>query len=230
MAGRFLLGTSLFHLGQLAASREQMEQAAQTDGARSDPALALFAGPDVGVFRRAYLSHLLWHLGQAEQAAANSEEAIALAREISHPFSLAIALDYAAMFNVFRQEGQLALARAREASAVCRKHGFVYYLAWAEILEGWAIAVRRGPRRRVTASPPWARCIEGDGSGSFAFLFTTGCWLKCAAWLVKLAKHWPTSLADLRFRARTVKCGRRPNCTGSMVMSSCAAEMLRNLR
>ena len=45
------------------------------------------------------------------------------------------------MLNVFRQEAKLALARAEEASAVCRKHGFAYYLAWAEILAGWATAV-----------------------------------------------------------------------------------------
>ena len=75
--------------------------------------------------------------------------------KLSHPFSLAIALDYAAMLNVFRQEGKLALARAEEASAICRKHGFAYYLAWAEILAGWAIAVgrrRRGWVVRVSAA------------------------------------------------------------------------------
>jgi predicted ATPase len=103
--------------------------------------LALFAGPDLGVFCRAYQSHLLWQFGHAEPAAAKSEESIALAREVSHPFTLAIALDYAAMLNVFRQEGKLALARAGEASAVCRKHGFAYYMAWADILAGWATAV-----------------------------------------------------------------------------------------
>jgi DNA-binding SARP family transcriptional activator/predicted ATPase len=141
MAGRLLLGISLFHLGQLAASREQMELVVPAYGGPADPALALFAGPDVGVFCRAYLPHLLWQFGHAGQAAAQSEEAIALAREVSHPFSLAVALDYAAMLNAFRQEGKLALARAGETSAVCRKHGFAYYLAWAEILAGWATAV-----------------------------------------------------------------------------------------
>jgi DNA-binding SARP family transcriptional activator/predicted ATPase len=141
MAGRFLLGTSLFHLGQLTASLEQMEQAQLSYGGASHPALALFAGPDLGVFCRAYLSHLLWQFGDAEQAAAKSEESIALARGLSHPFSLAIALDYAAMLDVFRQDGQQALARAGEACAVSRKHGFAYYLAWAEMLQGWAMAV-----------------------------------------------------------------------------------------
>ena len=141
MAGHFLLGISLFHLGQLIASRDQIEEALPAYVDPPHPALALFAGPDVGVFRCAYLSHLLWLLGDARQAEANSEQSIALAREVSHPFSLAVALDYAAMLNVFRQEGRLALARAGEASALCRKHGFAYYLAWADILTGWATAV-----------------------------------------------------------------------------------------
>jgi predicted ATPase len=139
--GRFLLGTSLFHLGQLAPSREQLEQAVPAYGSPSHPALALFVGRDVGIFCRAYLSHLLWLSGHVGQAAARSEEAIALARELSHPFSLAIALDYAALLNVFRQDGKRALAVATEASAVCGKHGFTYYLALAELLAGWATAV-----------------------------------------------------------------------------------------
>jgi DNA-binding SARP family transcriptional activator/predicted ATPase len=141
MAGRFLLGSSLFHLGQLAASREQIEQALQTASGPCDPALAFFAGPDVGVFCRVYLSHLLWHFDHVEQAAARSSEAVCVAREMSHPFSLAIALDYAALLSVFRQESKLVLAQTEEASAICRKYGFAYYLAWADILTGWAIAV-----------------------------------------------------------------------------------------
>lgn len=141
MAGHALLGFSLFHLGQLIASQEHLEQATNVYGSRSHPALALFVGPDVGVLCRAYSSLLLWLLGHAKEAAVNSEEAIALAREVSHPFSLAMALTYAVMLHVLRQESKLALARAEEASAVCEKHGFAYYVACAEILTGWATAV-----------------------------------------------------------------------------------------
>jgi predicted ATPase len=141
MAGHALLGFSLFHLGQLMASKEHLEQASSVYSTFSHPALALFAGPDVSVFCRAYSSLLLWFLGHTEQAAANSDEAIALAREVSHPFSLAMALTYAAMLHVVRQESTLALARAQEASAVSEKHGFAYYVACAGILTGWATAV-----------------------------------------------------------------------------------------
>jgi len=137
MAGQFLLGASLFHLGQLAASWEQIDQIVPSSDA-PHPALALFAGPDVGVFRRAYLSHLLCQFGEDDKAVARSDESIARAREVSHPFTLGIALDYAAMLHVYRGDSKLALARAAEASEICRKHGFAYYLALAEILAGWA--------------------------------------------------------------------------------------------
>jgi predicted ATPase len=33
------------------------------------------------------------------------------------------------------------LARAEEAAAFCRKHGFTYYLSVSEILAGWAMAM-----------------------------------------------------------------------------------------
>ncbi len=141
MAGHFLLGATLFHLGRFAESSDHIEQAAAY-GAPSHPALALFAGPDVGVFCRAYLSHLLWHSGAVEEAVVRSDESIALAREVAHPFGLAIALDYAAMLNVFRQESEAALCRSREASTVCRKHGFAYYAAMADVLAGWATAMQ----------------------------------------------------------------------------------------
>ena len=146
MTGRFLLGSSLFHQGQLARAREQIERAVPALTRSSHPALALFAaGPHVAVFCRAYLSHVLWHLGDAGLAEEKSEEAIGLARELPDPFSLAFALDYAAMLDVFRRDGKRARARAAEASGICGKYGFTYYLAWTHILTGWATAAEDDP-------------------------------------------------------------------------------------
>jgi DNA-binding SARP family transcriptional activator len=145
MAGRFLLGSSLFHLGQFSASLELIGRATPSNGGRCDPVLALFAGPDLGVFRRAYLSHLYWQFLDTDRSAASSEDSIALARELSHPFSLCIALDYAAMLSAFRQEPEGTLALAEESAALCRKYEFAYYLAWADMLAGWAVAAAGNP-------------------------------------------------------------------------------------
>jgi predicted ATPase len=103
--------------------------------------LAFFAGPDVGVFCRAYQSHLLCQFGDEEQAIAKSNESVARARDLSDPFTLGIALDYAAMLNVYRRDAAQALSLASEASEICRKHGFAYYLAVAEIFVGWALGM-----------------------------------------------------------------------------------------
>ena len=99
----------------------------------------------MGVFSRAYVAHLLCQYGDADAAIARSDEAVLKAREAAHPFTLAIALDYAAMLSVYRCEYGLTLARAEEAAAICGKHGFAYYLAMAEILAGWATGMESDP-------------------------------------------------------------------------------------
>ncbi len=68
LAGNFLLGSSLFHLGQLEASLEHMTAAIGTHDGSAESVLALFAGPDLGVFCRSYLAHLAWHREDGSQA------------------------------------------------------------------------------------------------------------------------------------------------------------------
>ena len=140
LAGNFILGSSLFHLGQLEASLGHMTAAIQAHGGPTESVLALFAGPDVGVFCRSYLAHLSWHRDDATAADVHAAEAIASATRMRHPFSQAIALDYAAMLHIFRGESRAALERGRAAVELCTRHGFAYYLAMANILTGWAAA------------------------------------------------------------------------------------------
>lgn len=138
LAGNFLMGSSLFHLGQLEASFDHMTAALRAPGGTAESVLALFAGPDIGVFCRSYLAHLAWHREDGNHAESHAAEAIAAARRMRHPFSQAIALDYTAMLYVLRGESRAALERGREAVDLCSRHGFAYYLAMANILTGWA--------------------------------------------------------------------------------------------
>lgn len=66
-----------------------------------------------------------------------SQDAVALARSFEHPFTLAIALAYAAMLHQFSRQPTSATTCAREAITLCAEHGFVYYGTWAEIILGW---------------------------------------------------------------------------------------------
>ena len=60
LAANFMLGTSLSHLGELAASLDHLKMALPYYTGAT-PILALFAGPDVGFFLLSYLSHVEWH-------------------------------------------------------------------------------------------------------------------------------------------------------------------------
>jgi DNA-binding SARP family transcriptional activator/predicted ATPase len=140
LAGNFILGSSLFHLGKLEASLEHMTAAIHANSGPSESVLTLFAGPDITVFCRSYLGHLWWHRGDPEAAAAHAEQAIAAATRMRHPFSRAIALAYAAMLHAFRGESGATRELGREAVELCNRHGFAYYLAMANVLTGWAIA------------------------------------------------------------------------------------------
>ena len=66
-----------------------------------------------------------------------------MARELSHPFSLVLALVFAAMIYQHRREAEPAQEHAETAIAVCAEHGIAPHLAAAgSILRGWAIAAR----------------------------------------------------------------------------------------
>ncbi|WP_456635656.1 hypothetical protein [Bradyrhizobium sp. USDA 10063] len=94
----------------------------------------------MGVFCRAYMSHCDWHLGYPIRSLKIAEEGLAVAREISHPFSIALALNYMAMLYQFRREPDAALKAAAESRDICAEHGFDYYGAWASLVRAWSIA------------------------------------------------------------------------------------------
>jgi serine/threonine protein kinase len=137
MAGQFVLGSSYFHLGDFGRARLHMERAMEFPQL-SDAGVGPFAVAEVG---RAYLPHALWHLGYPDSASKTSEEVLAYARE-SHPFGLAIALNYTSMLKLFARDSAQALRYAEEASRLCSHYDFAYYESMANIFAGWAMAMQ----------------------------------------------------------------------------------------
>ncbi len=141
LAANFVLASVEFHLGAFETCRRHFETVMQLHPACSREDLALFATPEVNVFCRAYLSHVLWHLGATAEAIEASRDSLALAAT-THPFGLAIAQVYAALLYVFQGEPDHALAHAEQARAVCSRYGIDYYSSMADIIAGWARAVQ----------------------------------------------------------------------------------------
>ncbi|HKA54090.1 MAG TPA: adenylate/guanylate cyclase domain-containing protein, partial [Candidatus Binatia bacterium] len=134
-----VLGTTLFHLGELALAREHLEQGIARYDVQQHRSLAFLYGQDPGVFCLCYMVRILWFSGYPDQALQRSHEATTLAQELSHPFSLALAYTFAALVSQLRREGPATQEWAEKAMAVCTKHGFAFYSAMGTILRGWAL-------------------------------------------------------------------------------------------
>ncbi len=89
---------------------------------------------------RSTLGRILWHLGFPDQALARCHEAVALARQASDPFALALALIYDAELHGRRREIHLALEYAEAVISLSREQGFTLYVGWGTVLRGWALA------------------------------------------------------------------------------------------
>jgi class 3 adenylate cyclase/tetratricopeptide (TPR) repeat protein len=132
-------GAQTFHLGTIQAARDWYQQSIEAGGYRGRFHSEVY-GINMGVFCRAYISHCDWHLGYPDRALQTAEEGLALAREVAHPFSIALALDYLAMLHQFRHEPEAALRIAAEARSLCLEHRFDYYGAWSALVRAWALA------------------------------------------------------------------------------------------
>ena len=136
------LGLTAFRLGAFADARAHLERAVDMyDPSVHGPENAQgVIGQDPGVASLAFLAWMLWHLGYPDQALQRSREAIALAREISHPYSLVFALHFGTAVHRFRREGALAQTQAEGVVALASEQGFPYFHAAGTYLRGWALA------------------------------------------------------------------------------------------
>src|SRR5262249_39972464 len=98
-----------------------------------------------------YVAWPLWMLGFPDQALIRSRQAITLAQELSHSFSLAAALGYAAIVHVFRREGQAAQERADATLALSREQGFPQLVTLGMAYRGWALAAQDQGEEGITA-------------------------------------------------------------------------------
>jgi predicted ATPase len=134
------LGQTLFWLGELAPASAHLEQGLSLYDPQQHESLAFRYGTDPGVGCHGFAAVALWMLGYPAQALAKTQEALTLARELSHPFSLVYALGFAARLHQYRREGQQTQERAEATMRLATEQGFPEWVAVGAILRGWALA------------------------------------------------------------------------------------------
>jgi predicted ATPase len=117
----------------------------------------------------------LFALGWPDRALARTREAIALARRIGHPYSLAYALVPQTILHWLRREVSAQRERAAEAIALSESHGFRFWLGLAGTWHA-AARVAAGEPEAVADLMPGLAQSGGTGSraGAPAFFAVIG--------------------------------------------------------
>jgi predicted ATPase/DNA-binding winged helix-turn-helix (wHTH) protein len=141
LEAHFTLGVTLFFMGAFAPARAHFEQGIALYDPQQHRSLEIVSA-NPGVLCWGFVAHALWSLGYPDQAVQANSEALRLARELSHPFSLCFALNFAAWLHAYHREGQLTLKWADVAIPLATEQGFAFCMTHTMPLRGWALAAQ----------------------------------------------------------------------------------------
>ena len=136
-ANRYL-GWTLFCLGELRPAQEYIQHALTLAERAKEEEGARLVVLDAGGVALSNLSWIGWFLGDLKGSLEKSREALAYARNLDHPFTLAYNLCVIAAMHQFRNEPEAVAALADEVLGIAEKHDFGYWSAWGTSLSGWA--------------------------------------------------------------------------------------------
>jgi predicted ATPase len=143
VVAHWVVGATAVWQGHWAAARAHLEQGlARWDWLQYQEQQTRY--PVVpGVQCLAYLSVLLWLQGAPDRALAQAQAALALAHDVAHPYSLAMAHFYAARLHQARGERQAVHAQAAALIELAAEHHYAFWETQGRILQGWARAAEQ---------------------------------------------------------------------------------------
>ena len=144
--GHLALGETSYWLGELLSAREHYEMSISffdQERLGHPSGISMF---DEGIVGISHAALTLSQLGYPDQALERGSAALALAKELSRPFSLADAKLSAVFLYKYRREQLAAQQIAESLSALSEECGLSQYVAYSTILRGWQMT-RQGQNK-----------------------------------------------------------------------------------
>lgn len=135
------LGPTDVNAGDWASAQRHLEQCITLYDPREHRSHAfLYGGHDPGACCLGFAAQSLWMLGYPDQALEKGRKSLALARELSHPYSLAWTRLQVGTLHQFRRDGSETQEQAEALQRLSDEQGLPHHLAAGSILRGWALA------------------------------------------------------------------------------------------
>ena len=95
---------------------------------------------DPWIVASSYQSWAYWLLGEPDVAQKHSDDAIRIAKNLDHSFSLTLALSFSQWIHQFNRDVAKTREIAENALALAQEHGFAFWFGWCRIMRGWAMS------------------------------------------------------------------------------------------
>jgi predicted ATPase len=135
-------GPTLFYLGEYTSARTHFEQGVALIDPPAQRTLAHRHDEAPGVVCLAFAANTLWCLGYPAQAVRRSQEALALAQELAHPYSLAFAHNFVASLHYRRRDVRAVQAQAEALLTLATAQGFPLLMGYGACWRGWVLTMQ----------------------------------------------------------------------------------------
>lgn len=170
------MGSASFYCGRPQAALDALSGVIDAGMSNEERVDALkFDVVDIKVASLGYASWANWQLGHADDARRMADEAMTLAREIGHPFSIAFSICFASWTHAFCGDLERVQELADEACILSRKYGFRFWIGWTEVMSAWSKArlgggYGAGIKRITTGIVEWMETRSRLGLSYFLYL------------------------------------------------------------
>ncbi len=137
-----IVGLTHFYKGEFVAAQPHLDAALALYDPVRHASLTYLYGQDAGVHAGLYRVLNLTMLGFLDQARLQAKSTIALAEEISHPFTLAFAWSFVSLAAGLALDIDMILETAQRSLAVARAHAFPTWTAFGLAANGYARGVK----------------------------------------------------------------------------------------
>jgi class 3 adenylate cyclase/predicted ATPase len=164
VAAHRALGTTLFWLGAVASAQTHFARGIVLYDAQQHRTSAVLHGEVAGVICHIHAAWALWYLGYPDQGLARSQEALLLAQQSAHPFSLSFVLSYIAQFHQFRREVRFTQEHAEAAISLATDQGFPQWKGVGALQRGWSLTHQGQVRDGVEQLTQGLRAYRATGA------------------------------------------------------------------
>jgi class 3 adenylate cyclase/predicted ATPase len=144
------LGQTLYFCGELKSAFTHLENSSACYTPQSLNSRSSREAAGIQIACLMHMAWVQWILGYPARALETGSKALSLARELAHPFTLAVAVFGAAMLHQLRREVSETLEQAEAVIALSSEQEFPLWMVIGTLLRAWTLAMQGRPEEGLS--------------------------------------------------------------------------------